>query len=151
SPRSNISFMDYIEERGLALSNDYDHQQLTFGSLLKKLNVARDASRIPLIPFLLTIDMGLESGINFDGLSHRLTINPRKFEAFEIFLNITGEGGPLEFQWSYNTQLFSEETIGEMMDDLTGILRQVIDDPSLKIGEIALPSNRILEQMEVWN
>src|SRR5690606_1915491 len=89
--------------------------------------------------------------LEFEGLVYELGTTPREYETFEIFLNIAGTDGALKFEWSYNTQLFKAETIVEMMKDVEAILRQVVDNPSLKISDIILPSNRILKQLEVWN
>jgi len=50
SPRSNIRFIDYLNTRKTELFDAYDNQQLSFGHLLQKLNVARDPSRVPLVP-----------------------------------------------------------------------------------------------------
>src|SRR5690606_35216205 len=54
-------------------------------------------------------------------------------------------------EWSYNTQLFKEETTVDMMADLEAVLQQVVSNPDVLLGDLILPSNRVLEQIEVWN
>ncbi|HEY4876588.1 MAG TPA: condensation domain-containing protein, partial [Puia sp.] len=60
--RSNLeegkTFIEYLKERKKKILDDYDHQQFTFGSLLKKINITRDPSRVPLVPAVLNIDTG---------------------------------------------------------------------------------------------
>src|SRR5690606_17914925 len=134
------------------------HQQFTFGTLLQKLNVARDSSRIPLVPVIFNIDMGMDANVAFSGLTHSLSSIPRSFENFEIFLNITGTEQTLTFEWSYNAFLFKEETIVRMMNDFQLLLDQVISDPDIRIKDIILPTHKKnkpieenLTQIEIWN
>lgn len=145
-------FIDFLKERKPILFDAYENQQYTFGSLLQKIAVSRDASRIPLIPVVFNIDIGLDEGVKFEGLSHRLTINKREFENFEIFLNASGSGENLTLEWSYNTQLFEPGTIRRMMDDFESLLCAVAENPEIKIGEIPMKgSERYLQNLNVWN
>jgi non-ribosomal peptide synthetase component F len=130
----------------------YDHQQYTFGSLLKKLNLARDPSRLPLVPVVFNIDIGMDEGIGFYNLKHRYINNPREYETFEIFLNITDHKGTLTFEWSYNTQLFELATIKRFMDELEHLLREVVRSPDTLIGKIpVMNAAMIQEQLNMWN
>ena len=152
NPTGEITIMDYLKSRKKGILDAYDHQQFTFGSLLKKLNIKRDPSRIALVPLLFNIDMGLADGVDFYRLDYELLSNPREFENFEIFLNATGTEHSLILEWSYNTQLFKPSTIREMMDKFKFLLNEVIKDPSQKIKDVlltnALPLNDKLDQ---WN
>jgi hypothetical protein len=152
NPKGEITFIDYLKSRKKGILDAYDHQQFTFGSLLKKLNIKRDQSRIALVPLLFNIDMGLADGVDFYELKFELLSNPREFENFEIFLNATGTEHSLILEWSYNTHLFKPSTIREMMDKFKFLLHEVIKDPSQKIKDVfltnALPLNDKLGQ---WN
>lgn len=132
----DFTFLEFLKIRKPAIFDAYENQQYTFGSLLKKLNISRDASRVPLIPIVFNIDIGLNDGVKFEGIEHELIINKREYENFEIFLNASGSGDSLILEWSYNTQLFSAETISVMMDDFTELLHQVTENPEIKIRDI---------------
>jgi amino acid adenylation domain-containing protein len=132
-------FIDYLMLRKSALFDAYENQAYTFGSLLKKLSISRDASRVPLIPIVFNIDIGLNDGVKFEGISHELIINKREFENFEIFLNASGSGDSLVLEWSYNTQIFKPESIKRMMDDFISLLETVTKDPEIKIKDIQFP------------
>jgi amino acid adenylation domain-containing protein len=135
-PVPNISFNDYLKQRKSELFDCYDHSQLSFGHLLQSLNVARDPSRIPLVPVVFNIDMGMTDGVAFSDLDYKLTSNPRAFEAFEIFLNASGSEKSLVFEWSFNETLFKPETIKQMMISYEKILQKVIEDPSKTLDQI---------------
>ena len=135
-PNPKLSFINYLKQRKSDLLDAYDHPRLSFGSLLQKLNVARDPSRIPLIPIGINIDMGLADGVNFKNLDFKLTINPKAFEIFEIFLNVSGTDKDLVFEWAFNSALFKPESINEMMVTFEKILQKIVEDPSKTLEQI---------------
>ena len=137
-PGGDQSFSDFLKARKSAVFDAYDHQRLTFGSLLQKLNISRDPSRVPLVPVVFNIDMGMTDDVLFHGLTYQLISNPRAYENFELFLNATGSEQSLVLEWSYNTQLFTAETITRMMTAYERLLREVAGDPSVTIGAISL-------------
>ncbi|MDP9079353.1 MAG: amino acid adenylation domain-containing protein [Bacteroidota bacterium] len=151
-PKSNISFKTYLRQRRSEVLDAYDHQLYTFGSLLKKLNIARDASRVPLVPVMFNIDMGLDDDVEFYQLHHKLISNPREYENFEIFLNIAGHEESPTLEWSYNTQLFKASTIKKMMDSFEFLLRELVKDPDVLIGNIlSMDSGELTHQLDAWN
>lgn len=151
-PKGELSFRTYLKQRTSAILDAYEHQQYTFGSLLKNLNIPRDASRIPLAPVMFNIDMGLDDNVNFNGLQHQLISNPRQYESFELFVNISGRDEALTLEWSYNTQLFKSSTIRGMMDDFEFLLKQLVNNPDILIADIPLKnSGELIDQLNSWN
>ena len=136
NPTSNISFIDYLNKRKTELFDADDHKHLSFGHLLQKLNVPRDSSRIPLVPITFNVDLGMTDGVAFSNLSFELKNNPKSFETFEIFLNVTGNDKNLVFEWSYNKNLFNPETIQKMMGAFEQILQKVVENPAQSLEEI---------------
>jgi hypothetical protein len=96
-PKPSRGFLEFLKERKSKILDDYDHQRFTFGSLLKKLNIARDPSRVPLVPVVFNMDMGLDDGVSFEGLRYELFYNPREYENFEISLSKSYSWG--NFMW----------------------------------------------------
>ncbi|MPR35961.1 amino acid adenylation domain-containing protein [Salmonirosea aquatica] len=131
-----IRFIDFLKQRKSELIDAYDHQRLTFGSLLKKLAIARESSRIPLVPVIFNVDMGLSDGVSFHGLTYQLMSNPRAYENFELFVNASGSEKSLTLEWSYNTQLFKPETIRAMMAGFENLLREVIANPLISVNTL---------------
>ncbi|QHS56282.1 amino acid adenylation domain-containing protein [Mucilaginibacter sp. 14171R-50] len=151
-PKGDQSFINYLKTRKNEVLDAYDHQQYTFGSLLKKLNIPRDPTRVPLVPVVFNIDIGMDEGISFHNLKHRYINNPREYETFEIFLNITDHKGTLTLEWSYNTQLFGPATISQFMDEFDHLWREVVKAPDTPIGKIAaINADKILQQLNKWN
>lgn len=136
-----LSFLEYLQKRKSELFDDYEYQQITFGSLLKRLDINREGGRLPLVPLVFNIDLGLDNGVAFTGIKHSLIYNPRKFENFEIFLNVSGSEKDLVFEWSFNTQLFRPATITKFMDSLEAMIGFIVANPNTKIGAIEWPEN----------
>ncbi len=132
----NTSFADYLKQRKPQLFDAYEHQKFSFGELLQKLSIARDPSRVPLVPVVFNIDMGMDDAVSFTGLNYELKSNPRAYETFEIFLNATGSAKDLILEWSYNSSLFKPETIEKMMTSFEEIITVIVDNPNIKIGDI---------------
>jgi len=140
-PNKNYSFKEYLRLRKPAILDAFDNQQLTWGNLLRKLKIARDPSRIPLVPVVFNVDMGLDDGVSFEGLDYQLISNPREYESFEMFINASGSENSLVMEWSFNTQLFEPETIRQMMDGFERMLQFVVNYPELKISEVLIPDS----------
>ncbi len=150
-PNGDLSFLEYLSKRRSEIMDDYDHQQFTFGTLLQKLNIARDSSRIPLVPVIFNIDMGMDTNVSFSKLKHQLSSDPRTYENFEIFLNITGTEQALMFEWSFNSHLFRASTIQRMMNEFESVLEQVVPNPQIKIEHISIQEFELINQINAWN
>ena len=146
-PNKNLSFQEYLKLRKPAILDAFDHQQLTWGNLLRKLKIARDPSRIPLVPVVFNVDMGLDDGVFFNDLEYKLISNPRAYESFELFINASGSENAFVLEWSFNTQLFDEDTIHQMMAGFEKVLRFISQYPDQKIKELFNPlaENYVLE------
>lgn len=129
-----LSFQNYLKNRKTAFFDAYEHQQFSFGQLIKKLSIKRDHSRIPLVPVMFNIDMGMDSAVSFHGLEHRLISNPRAYETFEIFLNATESQGTFILEWTYNTQLFKVSTIKLMMEEFEALLFSLSKNPDRELS-----------------
>nr|WP_321223483.1 amino acid adenylation domain-containing protein [uncultured Psychroserpens sp.] len=133
---NNDTFSTYLKSRKSSIFDAYDHQQLSFGELLQKLKIKRDPSRVPLVPIVFNIDMGMTNRVNFKDLDYELLSNPRTYETFEIFLNATGTETNFVLEWSFNTQLFKPSTISMMMDEFKTILEKIVENPNVRIAKI---------------
>jgi amino acid adenylation domain-containing protein len=135
---TKISFLDYLKQRKSELVEAYAHHHASFGLLLQKLAIARDPSRVPLVPLTLTVDLNRDLGreFSFVGLTHEFKINPRAYSSFEIKLHVcTTKNGPT-FQCCYNTTLFKEETIHKMMISFEETLHQLVSKPDSSLANV---------------
>ncbi len=132
------SFYDYINKRKSTLLDAYDHQHFTFGSLIRKLNLPRDPSRIPLVPVAFNLDLGITDGVYFEGCTFEFATNPRHYENFELFLNAAGKGNTLVLECTFNTDLFDMELMKLRMEEFAVLLGSIADDHLKPLSQLAL-------------
>ncbi|MBK1644843.1 hypothetical protein CKO25_09315 [Thiocapsa imhoffii] len=129
-----------------------EHQLYTFGSLLQALPIPRDPSRIPLVPVQFNLD---PTGIvtqGFTGLVVRVFNNPRQFENFEWFLNLTKVPEGIRLECQYNADLFDEVSIQDRLREFECLLRGVVSDSQECIGRLPLVPDDWRERLlETWN
>lgn len=151
-PAGDKTFLAFLGERKLGLLDALEHQRLTFGRLLKKLPIKRDIARLPLVPVVFNVDIGLDNGVVFYGLDHQLISNPRAFETFELSLNASGSEQKLVLEWSYNTQLFEAETIRSIHEQFEQLLAYIIASPTVRLGDIPVGRSQPVHQPDMpWN
>jgi acyl carrier protein len=114
-----------------------EHQLCSFGTLLRKLKLPRDPSRVPLISVAFNIRAGTQ-GVSFEGLEAEIDSNPRRFESFELFANVVEIRGCLEMQWTYNTDLFDGATVRRWLRQYRSLLASVVADPGRRLHELGL-------------
>jgi amino acid adenylation domain-containing protein len=138
SVNENIIFAEYIKERKKKMFDAFDHQEFTMGTLLNKLPIQRDPGRIPLVPAVFNVDLGITSGVNFEGLQYEFISNPRKYENFEFFVNATGTGDALNIECTYNTDLFDAVLVEQRMKEFVVMLNGIIEYPELPVKSLPI-------------
>ncbi len=149
-----MSFTDYLKQLRRVMLDAFDHQYFTFGTLVQKLNLPRDPSRVPLVPLVFNIDNGIDlNAIRFEGLSFEFVSNSRHYENFEIFLNVMDlPDGRAAMEWSYNTGLFDAETIRRHMAEFETLLNAIADHPETVLSDLPLiPADERKLMLESWN
>ncbi|MFD2570936.1 amino acid adenylation domain-containing protein [Spirosoma soli] len=151
-PSPEQRFVDFLKQRKIGLLDALEHQRLTFGRLLKKLPITRDVSRMPLVPVVFNVDIGLDNGVSFHGLQYQLISNPRAFENFELSLNASGSEKKMTLEWSYNAHLFKAKTIQGIHQKFERLLWSVVEAPEQLLGDIPLVEKpRLSPQIAPWN
>ncbi|UJP66882.1 non-ribosomal peptide synthetase [Mongoliitalea daihaiensis] len=138
--QDNITVLDFIKQRKNEVLDDLEFQNLTFGTLVQQLKIERERGRIPLVPVVFNVDLGMDDLVSFDGLESFVLSNPRLYENFEIFFNVTQRDQALVLEWSYNTQLFDEELITYWMHTLEWIIQMVSASPEMYVEKVLCQS-----------
>ncbi|WP_233842623.1 non-ribosomal peptide synthetase [Dyella sp. 2HG41-7] len=124
------------------LLDAFEHRQYTLGSLLARLAMPRDPSRLPLVSVLFNLDQALdERTVAFPGLRFEFSGNARVFENFELFVNAVQVDGGLRLECQYNSDLFHGETVRCWLDAYETLLRSAVATPDMAVQELGLLSN----------
>lgn len=144
---SDQSFIDAMKQAQSAVLDAQDHQGLTYGSLVRLLDLPRDPSRLPITPVMFNMDRGIDVSNAFGATPATIISHARRAENFELFLNLMDDGQTVQSEWTYNTALFEEDTIRAHMDGLIEILERIADNPTLRAVSLMTLSEREAEQL----
>ncbi|WP_077000520.1 non-ribosomal peptide synthetase [Variovorax sp. KK3] len=126
------------QSRGLLL-DAFEHQNITYGTLLTKLLVPRDPRRLPLVSVLFNVDADADAAVGgFPGLRTKLRSIPRAYENFELFMNLTPVAGGMQCEVQYNADLFDEASIRRWLGMYELLLEAAVRDPHAALGGVDL-------------
>jgi acyl transferase domain-containing protein/glutamate-1-semialdehyde aminotransferase len=115
-----------------------DNQNLAFGALLRRLRIARDPSRVPLMSVAFNVDPSGRN-ISFHDLQVENGSVGRRFENFDIFFNVVELGGDrLEIQCTFNLDLFDERTMWNRLRQYIRLMDSATEAPDLAIADLVL-------------
>ncbi|MFS8137046.1 MAG: amino acid adenylation domain-containing protein [Thermomonas sp.] len=116
--------------------------------MLKKLRVARNPARLPLVSVMFNIDQALDhASSGFPGLALDFSINPRTHENFEIFINAVQVRGGLRLECQYNSDLFDAATIRRWLAAYEALLRNAIERPDAPFGRLSMLDDAALREL----
>ena len=145
---------DYMKQSRGELLNSFDHQNYSFGTLLRKLAPPRDPSRPPMVAISFNLDPALDTTkMGYQGLELEVRVDPRAFENFEWFVNgVINADKSVELQVQYNTDLFSQEQMEFYFEGFEAFLGAVVDRPEAIINELPMMSIEQRKKVIVdWN
>ncbi len=117
----------------------YEHQHYTFGTLLKRLLVPRDPSRVPLAQVMFNLDSELPVS-GFPGLLAEAASVPRGYENFELFVNAVPHAGSIRLECQYAASLFDAATVRRWLQCLELLLAGSCERPGTPLREVDLVS-----------
>ncbi|MBV8629390.1 MAG: amino acid adenylation domain-containing protein, partial [Silvibacterium sp.] len=128
---------EYFKQARKKLLDAQDHQSYTYGTLLRKLKIERDSSRLPLVEVQFNVET-VGAGLKFDGLNIDLAANGKTHVNMDLFFNFIDRGNELWLDVDYNTGLFDEPTIERWRGHLESILQAFIDNAAQPAGQVSL-------------
>ncbi|MDB5969250.1 MAG: glutamate-semialdehyde -aminomutase [Hydrocarboniphaga sp.] len=130
-PNGETTLGALLKQTRQTVLDAYDHQGISFGELLPRLDIARDDSRPPLISLAFNLDLR-DDDIRHSGLSVRYETLARQYETFEMFLNVVDDGRELALECSYNRELFDAASIRRRLgeyEQLLGVVATHLERP----------------------
>ena len=135
--KAGDSFADLVGRSKTAILDASEHFNFTFGSLVRDLGLSGNASRVPLVPVIFNIDQPL-GDLRLGAATATLRTVPRTAENFEIFLNILPSKNKLVVEATFNTDLFSSETIRSWLAALESLLADGTANPVKAVAALSL-------------
>jgi amino acid adenylation domain-containing protein len=134
---STRPFTEHLASSRRALLDAMEHPQVTFGSLIKHLEVPRDPSRLPLVSVMFNVDpdVGMPA---FDGMTVHVATLPRAYDNFEWFINAIVDGDRVTLETTFSTTLFDRGNMFRRMAGFVAMLESIAANPAQPIAELAV-------------
>ncbi|GJL65936.1 MAG: hypothetical protein NPIRA05_09070 [Nitrospirales bacterium] len=133
----HMPFAQFLSATTTKVFEMYDNQGCTLGGMIKRLQVPRDTSRLPLGEVTFNLDRDGAS-MSFHGLRASVEQVPKQAVHFDLFFNLNEVDGRLRFDIDYNHDLFDEETIRHWLTCYLTLLEGIVQDPEMSIGQLSL-------------
>jgi amino acid adenylation domain-containing protein len=142
----------FLERTRRQLLDAQDNASYTFGRLLRRLNVSRDPSRVPLMSAIVTYERATEGDLLGAGMATNLMANPKLYCNFDLELYLTESSEGLRVDFHYNTDLFDADTADRWSRYYAILLDSMRANGSVSIGELQLMSKEERQRLLVeWN
>lgn len=131
------SFPVFLKALRRQMLDAYEHQEYTFGDLVKKMKIARTASRNTLVNVVFNLDTPLDD-LKFGRLKATTRAISRHFETFDIFINLKPLGDRVDFEWNFSADLFRRETIRLRLAEFKRFLHGLVEKMESPIAHLPL-------------
>jgi amino acid adenylation domain-containing protein len=133
----DLAFADFVKQVKKSVLDAYEHQNYTYGTLVRKLGIPRDPSRLPLIEVQFNLER-IGSAMKLPGLQAEVDPNPKSFVNFDLFLNIVEGDHGLTLDCDYNSDLFDESTIARWISHFKTLLQEFVADANHSVLRVPL-------------
>ena len=128
-----------------------EHGRYAFGTLLQKLNLSRDPSRMPLVSATFNLERVAEC-LEFAGVHSELAGNAHSAASFDINFDVTDAPEGLQLNCRYNMRLFSAATIRRWLAHFQTLLEAIVADPQCRVCDLPLLTEAEKRSLLVdWN
>ncbi len=134
------AFSAHLKDTQTLVLQAFEHQDYTYGTLVRKLGLKRDPSRLPLTEIQFNLER-MSKGLDFGGLSANVTPNPKAFSNFDMFLNMIENSDGIRIDVDYNGDVFDPETIERWLGHFATLAAALADDIDARIERLPLLSN----------
>ncbi|WP_048645962.1 hybrid non-ribosomal peptide synthetase/type I polyketide synthase [Nitratireductor soli] len=135
----NQSFDAHLRQTQQLVLKAFEHQDYTYGTLVRKLGVKRDPSRLPLTEIQFNLER-MAKNLDFGGLEARVTPNPKAFSNFDMFLNMIESEDGIRIDVDYNGDVFDRQTIERWLGHFRTLASAIADHMTARIGTLPLLS-----------
>ncbi|MEM8953162.1 MAG: amino acid adenylation domain-containing protein [Verrucomicrobiota bacterium] len=145
------SFSTLLKGTRQGILDALDHQDCTYGRLIKKLKLPRSEGRRPLIDVIFNLER-MDGYREFTGLKTQLHEQTRLYATNTLFLKALEDDRGLDLKFEFNTALLNQETVRLWLGNLRDILSAFLNDPDSPVTRMAhADSNRQLSLLDAWN
>jgi amino acid adenylation domain-containing protein len=145
------SFREMLARVRRGAMGAFEHQDLPFEKLVEELRPERRLSHTPLFQVAFVLQNIPMPPLALANLALTLLEVDCGTSKFDLTLQVTRGKQGLEIDLEYSTDLFEAETMARLVGHLEVLLRAVIDDADLRLGEFPLLGEAERREICSWN
>jgi fengycin family lipopeptide synthetase D len=147
-PQGEKTFSKFLAEVRENALGAYENQDYQFEELVEKLDIKRDMSKNALFDVIFVLQNTDPIELEIAGLKFMPYESQHRIAKLDLSLNAVEIGEEIVFDLEYCTRLFKKETIERFKRHYLNILKQVTEDPGVRLKDIDILTeeerNRIL-------
>lgn len=141
---ANLSFKQFLDTVKSVATDAVTHQDLPFDQLIDLLNIERKDNITPIFQVFFVLNNALDNlSLQLDEVDVSIFDTPLYHARFDLTLRIT-EGSldsgneKIKCDIEYNTNLFSQKMINQMLDHYREVLEQIVADMNTPLKQLHL-------------
>lgn len=136
---ASSSFEAHLKDTQQLVLKAFEHQDYTYGTLVKTLGIKRDPRRLPLTGIQFNLER-VAAGAEFAGLSTKLEPNPKAFSNFDMFLNMIEGRDGIRIDVDYNADVLDRETVERWIGHYVSLVTALAKGMESPIADLSLLS-----------
>ena len=146
---SDTKVSEHLAATAKRVLDAYEHQDYTFGTLVRKLALPRERGRLPLAEIQFNLER-LADRIEVAKLTIDVVPNAKAYVNFDLFLNVIESADGLRMDCDYNTDLFDAATVAHWLDCYQALLEAIVADASQSMSRAScVPSGDLQLLMRI--
>ncbi|MDP4176564.1 MAG: condensation domain-containing protein, partial [Bacteroidota bacterium] len=138
---ANPSFIELLKRTYDTTVEALSNQDIPFEKLVDLLQPSRNMSYTPLFQVMLSYNRSNPQMLDFDGLKLTPLRTKSKVSKFDLSVEVLDKSNVFKIDFEYNTDLFKESTIRQMISHFQNLIKQVVQSPEKRISDIEILSN----------
>src|SRR5579864_1637825 len=154
SVNPEAAFEEHLKTARRGLLDGFDHQSLSFGALVRSLNLPREPSRTPLVTATFNFD-NVTAPFRFHSVEAELLSSPKKFATFDLEFNILKSATAVFAECIHSTAILHAATVQRWLENFETLLASICANPAQKISDLPLMTPEqeralLAPPQEVW-
>ncbi|MCU0468154.1 MAG: amino acid adenylation domain-containing protein [Arcicella sp.] len=143
---SSQDFLSLLSQTVKNTLEAYNHQDYPFDSIVEDLNLSRNTNQNPLFEVLLNYqNFSDKNTITFGNIGLRQFTVDTHISKYDLELTCQESEDCLHISFNYNENIFNEVSAKRFLAHFENLLKCVVENPTIKIGEINFLSQEEIE------
>jgi amino acid adenylation domain-containing protein len=131
------SFVTHLKATQQLVFQAFEHQDYTYGTLVRKLGIKRDSRRLPLTEIQFNLER-IAGGSAFGNLKPSIEPNAKAFSNFDMFFNMIEAADHIRIDVDFNADVFDRATIERWIGHFSTLAAALAKDMERKVSELPL-------------